>query len=118
MTSRAEVDSFVSALDRMTGVSQLIYAQASDLNTGGLILFAVVLLLSAFVYKLGFAQKIKWWQNIIVYVSLAIGCLILTFLAIYLPVVEGLLVASGILIIYRIRRIADDRREAKEAASA
>ena len=40
------------------------------------------------------------------------------FLAIYLPVVEGLLVASGILIIYRIRRIADDRREAKEAASA
>ncbi len=102
------------AYERMTGISRLIYENAPDIDTGGMILFVLVLLLSAFVYKLGFARKIKWWQNIIVYVSLALGCLILTFLAIYLPVVEGLLVAAAILILYRVRRMADDRREAAQ----
>ena len=102
------------AYERMTGISRLIYENAPDIDTGGMILFVLVLLLSAFVYKLGFARKIKWWQNIIVYVSLALGCLILTFLAIYLPVVEGLLVAAAILILYRARRMADDRREAAQ----
>ncbi|HEY9581895.1 MAG TPA: YlaH-like family protein, partial [Savagea sp.] len=52
------------AYERMTGISRLIYENAPDIDTGGMILFVLVLLLSAFVYKLGFARKIKWWQNI------------------------------------------------------
>ncbi len=97
------------AYEKMTGISRLIYENAPNFDAGGLILYVVVLLLSAFVYKLGFARKIKWWQNVIVYLSLALGCLILMFLAIYLPVVEGLLVTAAILILYKIRRLRDDK---------
>ena len=55
------------------------------------------------VYKLGFAKKLRVGQNLVIYIFLLLGCLMLTFLAFFLPVVEALLVAALILIIYKIR---------------
>ena len=60
--------------------------------------------MSAIVYKLGFAKKLRLLQNLVIYIFLFIGCLVLTFLAFFLPIVEGLIVAALILIIYRVRQ--------------
>ena len=96
-------------LDRMSGIARLIYDVMPSFTSAGYVLLAVVFLMSALVYKLGFARKIKFWQNVIIYAFLFIGCLILTFLAFFLPIVEGLIVAALILIIYRVRRMNEHK---------
>ena len=68
-----------------------------DYTTAGYVLFALVFLMSAIVFKLGFAKKLKLLQTLVIYIFLFIGCLILTFLAFFLPIVEGLIVAALIL---------------------
>jgi len=109
--------------DRMSGISRFIYKTfATTTSTGemdykmaGFILLAVVFLMSALVFKLGFARKLKLVQTILIYTFLFLGCLILTFLAFFLPIVEGLIVAALILIIYRVRRMfeykGDDKKD-------
>ncbi|MCZ2257153.1 YlaH-like family protein [Sporosarcina sp. G11-34] len=109
--------------DRMSGISRFIYETfATTTSTGemdykmaGFILLAVVFLMSALVFKLGFARKLKLVQTILIYTFLFLGCLILTFLAFFLPIVEGLIVAALILIIYRVRRMfeykGDDKKD-------
>lgn len=94
---------------RMAGVSRFIYEIAPNFTVAGYILFALVFIMSAIVYKLGFARKIKFWQNAVIYLFLFFGCLILTFLAFFLPIVEGLFVAAAILIIYRVRRMNEHK---------
>lgn len=74
-----------------------------NFDIAGYVLFLTIFLLSVLVYKLGFAKKLRVGQNIVIYVFLFLGCLMLTFLAFFLPVVEGLIVAALILIIYKIR---------------
>ncbi|WOV86236.1 YlaH-like family protein [Sporosarcina oncorhynchi] len=96
-------------LDRMSGIARFIYDVMPSFTSAGYVLLAVVFLMSALVYKLGFARKIKFWQNVIIYAFLFIGCLILTFLAFFLPIVEGLIVAALILIIYRVRRMNEHK---------
>lgn len=96
------------AIAAMSPIARMVYEMTSSSITG-IILFAIVFILSAIVFKLGFARKIKLWQNMIVYSFLFIGCIILTFFAIYLPIVEGLLVAALILIIYRLRRLNEHK---------
>lgn len=59
--------------------------------------------LAILVYKLGFAQKLPLLKSALIYSFLIGGCLFLTFLAIFLPIAEGLMVAALILIIYKIR---------------
>ena len=66
-------------------------------------LYFTVLILSLIVYKLGFARKLTLIKNIIVYISLAFGCTILTFFAAFLPMAEGLLFIALFLGIYRFR---------------
>lgn len=95
-------------IEAMSPVVRMIYELTSSSVTG-ILLFAVVFILSAIVYKLGFARKIKFWQNVVVYSFLFLGCIILTFFAIFLPIVEGLIVAALILIIYRVRRMNEHK---------
>lgn len=109
--------------DRMSGISRFIYKTFAtttsngelDYKMAGFILLAVVFLMSALVFKLGFARKLKLVQTILIYTFLFLGCLILTFLAFFLPIVEGLIVAALILIIYRVRRMfeykGDDKKD-------
>ncbi|MBD8068442.1 YlaH-like family protein [Bacillus sp. PS06] len=66
-------------------------------------LYLTIFGLSILVYKLGFAQKLPILKSVIIYLFLGFGCTLLTFLAIFLPITEGLVVAALILIIYKIR---------------
>lgn len=97
--------------NRMSGIARMIYELAPNFDAAGYILFALVFIMSAIVYKLGFARKIKVWQNVIIYAFLFFGCLVLTFLAFFLPIVEGLIVAAAILIVYRVRRMNDHKKD-------
>lgn len=103
---------------RMSGISRFIYemmgtttAGEMDYTVAGYVLFAVVFLMSALVYKLGFAKRLRFFQSLIIYAFLFIGCLVLTFLAFFLPIVEGLIVAALILIVYRVRRMNEPKGE-------
>ncbi len=96
---------------KMSGIAKLIYEVMPGFNSAGYVLFALVFLLAALVYKLGFARKIKPLQNLVIYTFLFIGCLVLTFLAFFLPIVEGLIVAALILIIYRVRRLNEHKED-------
>ncbi|MFC4320326.1 YlaH-like family protein [Litchfieldia salsa] len=66
-------------------------------------LYLTIFGLSILVYKLGFAQKLPILKSVLIYLFLGLGCTILTFLGIFLPVTEGLVVAALILIIYKVR---------------
>ncbi|WP_445678196.1 YlaH-like family protein [Psychrobacillus sp. FSL W7-1493] len=90
-------------MGRMSSIARFIYETMPNFTVSGYVLFIVIFLLSVLVYKLGFAKKLKFKQNIVIYIFLLLGCLMLTFLAFFLPVVEALLVAALILIIYKIR---------------
>ena len=81
----------------------------------GYVTFILVFLMSAIVYKLGFAKKLTLGRNIVIYAFLFIGCMILTFLALFLPMIEGLIVAALILIVYKSRLWREKREEAKQA---
>jgi hypothetical protein len=66
-------------------------------------LYLTIFSLSILVYKLGFAQKLPILKSVLIYLFLGFGCTVLTFLGIFLPVTEGLVVAALILIIYKVR---------------
>ncbi|WP_338469956.1 YlaH-like family protein [Niallia sp. XMNu-256] len=76
-----------------------------DVNSdlGMWLLYITILLLCILVYKLGFSQKLPLLKSILIYVFLILGCTFLSFLGIFLPITEGLVVAALILIIYKIR---------------
>lgn len=95
--------------DKMSGIAKFIYESMPSFTSAGYVLLALIFLLAALVYKLGFARKIKPVQNLVIYTFLFIGCLMLTFLAFFLPIVEGLIVAALILIIYRVRRLNEHK---------
>ncbi len=95
----------------MSYIAGNIYEAVPTFKVAGFVLLALVFLMSAIVYKLGFAKKLPLRQNIIIYTFLFIGCLVLTFLAFFLPIVEGLIVAALILIIYRVRRMNEHKKE-------
>ncbi|MCM3610697.1 YlaH-like family protein [Planococcus sp. MERTA32b] len=97
--------------DSMYPVARVLY-QNLPIEAAGYALFAIILLLSAFVYKLGFAKKLPLGKNIVIGLFLAAGGLGLTFLAFFLPVVEGLVIAALILILYKIRLWREKRENA------
>lgn len=66
-------------------------------------LYLTIVLLCSLVYKLGFAKKLPLGKTIIVYVILAFGCTFLTFLALFLPLAEVLVIATLFLAIYKYR---------------
>jgi|GEM_PF-3530967 len=68
-----------------------------------LTLYLVIFVLSAIVYKLGFARKLPILKSLVVYISLAFGCIFLTLLGTGLPIPESLLLSILILVIVRFR---------------
>jgi hypothetical protein len=66
-------------------------------------LYLTILILSIIVFKLGFAQKLPLLKSVLIYFFLILGSSFLSFLGIFLPITEGLVVAALILIIYKIR---------------
>lgn len=98
--------------DSMYPVARVLYQNLPSFEIAGYALFAVIFLLSAFVYKLGFAKKLSVGKNAAIALFLAAGGLGLTFLAFFLPVVEGLVIAALILILYKIRLWREKRENA------
>lgn len=98
--------------ESMYPVARILYQNLPNFEIAGFALFGVILLLSALVYKLGFAKKLPLGKNIVIGLFLAIGGLGLTFLAFFLPVVEGLVIAALILILYKIRLWREKRENA------
>ncbi|MEW8972299.1 YlaH-like family protein [Mesobacillus jeotgali] len=81
-------------------------------TVGMWMLYLTIAALSILVYKLGFAQKLPLIKSIIIYAFLLLGSTVLTFLAIFLPIAEGLVVAALILIIYKLRLRQHKKAEA------
>ncbi|MBQ0137788.1 MAG: YlaH-like family protein [Kurthia sp.] len=99
--------------ESMSGVARYIYETAPTFTSAGYILLAVIFILSAIVYHLGFARSnLKLWQNIVIYVFLFLGCIILTFLAFFLPMVEVLIITAIFLSLYKFR-LKKDRKTAQ-----
>ena len=69
----------------------------------GLYLYLTIVVLSIIVYKLGFARKLPLLKSLIIYVLLLIGCVILSVLALQLPIVGALFISAVVLIVYKIR---------------
>ena len=86
-------------------VSPLLGAliQGMGVTSAVWIYYIAIIILSIIVYNLGFAKKLSIGKNIIIYVSLVIGSLLLLILSYQLPVVESLLVAALVLGVYKIR---------------
>ncbi len=95
----------------MAGITRFLYENLPSYEIAGYVVFLLVFVLSAIVYKLGFAKKLKLSQNIIIYAFLFLGCIMLTFFALFLPMIEGLIVAALILIVYKTRLWREKREE-------
>ncbi|WP_421384380.1 YlaH-like family protein [Bacillus salacetis] len=90
-----------------------LYGVEQNPTLGMWLLYITIIALSVLVYKLGFAKKLPLLKSAVIYFFLAAGSTVLTFLGIFLPVAEGLVVAALILIIYKVRL----RRHKNEEAS-
>jgi hypothetical protein len=101
--------------ERMAGITRFLYENLPSYDIAGFVVFLLVFVLSAIVYKLGFAKKLKLSQNIAIYVFLFLGCIMLTFFALFLPMIEGLIVAALILIVYKTRMWREKREEQQAA---
>lgn len=78
------------------------------------LLYLTIVVLCIIVFKLGFAKKLPIAKSMIIYLFLILGCTILTFFAVFLPIAEGLVVAALILIIYKVRLHQTKKLEGKE----
>ena len=102
--------------DRMSGITRYIYENMPSYEVAGYVVFILVFILSAIVFKLGFARELPLLKNIIIYTFLFLGCIMLTFFAFFLPMIEGLMVAALILIVYK-SRMWREKREEKNATA-
>ncbi|CAG9619863.1 YlaH-like family protein [Sutcliffiella rhizosphaerae] len=91
-----------------------LYRVDENPDVGMWYLYFTILGLSILVYKLGFALKLPILKSVIIYIFLALGSTVLSFLGIFLPVAEGLVVAALILIIYKIRLHRSKQVESSE----
>lgn len=106
LTTNANLlDSRLSFFARLFGV---------DMNpqVGMWFLFIAIYLLAVLSYVLGFARKIKLWQNVVIYVLMFIGCLPLTLFGAFYPVAECMLVIALVMGIYRYR-LHQDKKSGK-----
>ena len=106
-----ETESFV--YERMSGITRYIYENMPSFEVAGYVVFILVFILSAIVFKLGFARELPLLKNIVIYTFLFLGCIMLTFFAFFLPMIEGLMVAALILIVYKSRMWREKREEKK-----
>lgn len=92
----------VNVTERLTFFGR-IYGLDTNPQAGMWYLFITIFLLCILVYVLGFARKITFWQNVVIYVVMFVGCIMLTFFGAFLPVAESLAVAAVFLGLYRFR---------------
>ncbi|WML49392.1 YlaH-like family protein [Neobacillus sp. PS3-34] len=90
-----------------------LYRVGDQPTVGMWLLYFTIVALSIVVYKLGFAKKLPIAKSIVIYLFLFIGCTLLTFLGIFLPVAEALVVAALILVIYKIRLHQQKKQQAE-----
>jgi hypothetical protein len=95
--------------ERMTFFAALFNVDSNP-KAGMWYLYATVFVLCVIVYQLGFAKKLPVLKNVVIYAVMALGCTVLTFFSVFLPVCEGLLVAIGVLGIYKLR-LRNHRKE-------
>ena len=88
--------------ERLTFFAAL-YRVDENPTVGMWMLYLTIVALSIVVFKLGFAQKLPLGKTILIYLFLILGCTVLTFLGVFLPIAEGLIAAALILIIYKLR---------------
>ena len=111
-------DETTRVYNRMSGITRYIYENMPNYDAAGYVVFILVFILSAIVFKLGFARELPLLKNIIIYIFLFVGCIMLTFFAFFLPMIEGLMVAALILVVYKSRMWREKREEAKVAAKS
>ncbi len=106
----AEDKAFV--FERMSGIARFIY-EAGCLPTTEQDMYYLSLSFCCrhLFISSDLLRKLRLLQNVVIYLFLFIGCLVLTFLAFFLPIVEGLIVAALILIIYRVRRMNEHKTD-------
>ncbi|QUF66926.1 YlaH-like family protein [Bacillus atrophaeus] len=91
-----------------------LYKVDEQPGTGMWLLYGTIFVLAVIVFKLGFAKRLPILKSAVVYLFLALGCTVLTFLGVFLPVAEGLVVAALILIIYKIRLHQSKKEQSAE----
>ena len=79
------------------------FIELTDVKTAVWLQYLYIVILTAIVYKLGFAKKLPLLKNIVIYICLLIGCLVMLIFSYALPIAEGLAGAAVLLIIYKIR---------------
>ncbi|MGD6856207.1 YlaH-like family protein [Bacillus infantis] len=89
-----------------------LYKVDENPESGMWMLYITIILLCVVVFKLGFAKKLPLAKSAVIYLFLILGCTVLTFLGVFLPIGEGLVVAALILIIYKIRLHQQKKQEA------
>ncbi|WP_018662942.1 YlaH-like family protein [Heyndrickxia acidiproducens] len=72
-------------------------------DLGMWLLYGTIVILCFIVYQLGFARKLPVLKAAVIYALLLLGCTLLTFFAIFLPVAEALFAAAVVLAIYKFR---------------
>ncbi|AOH54146.1 YlaH-like family protein [Peribacillus muralis] len=87
-----------------------LYRVDENPEAGMWYLYLTVLGLCILVYQLGFAKKLPLLKNVVIYAVMALGCTLLSFFAVFLPMGEALVIASLVLGIYRIR-LRNSRKE-------
>ncbi|MCA1027632.1 YlaH-like family protein [Cytobacillus kochii] len=92
-----------------------LYKVHENSDLGMWLLYLTIVALCIIVFKLGFAKKLPLLKSIIIYAFLFMGCTMLTFLGVFLPIAEGLVVAAVILIIYKIRLHQEKKQQRASA---
>lgn len=80
-----------------------LYRVDENPEAGMWYLYLTIFGLCIVVYQLGFSKKLPLLKNIVIYTIMAIGCTILCFLGVFLPMAEGLIIAVIVLSIYKLR---------------
>ena len=99
--------------DRLSFFAALYKVQENS-SLGMWMLYLTIIVLCIIVFKLGFAKKLPLAKSAVIYLFLVLGCTVLTFFAVFLPITEGLVVAALILIVYKIRLYQSKKQESKE----
>ncbi|KAB2337364.1 hypothetical protein F7731_07065 [Cytobacillus depressus] len=103
----------VDVNERLSFFAALFKVQENS-DLGMWLLYLTIIALCIIVFKLGFAKKLPIAKSMIIYLFLILGCTVLTFFAVFLPITEGLVVAALILIIYKIRLHQSKKQEGKQ----
>jgi hypothetical protein len=89
------------------------FIELTDVKTAVWLQYLYIVILAAIVYKLGFAKKLPLLKNIVIYICLLIGCIVMLIFSNALPIAEGLAGAAVLLILYKIRLHQSKKHQAE-----